>query len=444
MAINANDVLLGTGGDDTIIGLGGDDTLSGFGGNDYLDGGNGNDVLDGGSGDDTLEGGDGNDTLQGGSGWDKLYGGNGDDTLSGQGEFHGGAGNDTLLSGGDGSDGNDIIYGGGNGGAGDDLFLIGEGFPLSLDGGDGTDTLEISLSPVSISLPPWFFPSIVVNPPSLNLSGVVNFEVIKIEAEFEFIDARISWLPAPIKTIVTLGDDTAAAGSTLTLVSTNSTGIIIDGSADTDAHLNFRGDAGNDDFRGGGGDDNLSGDLGNDTLCGGGGNDYLDGGAGFDTVVYGGNFADYMITEDSNGFVTVTDLSGTDGTDTLIGVNLIQFADQSIDLGGDPLVEPGVTLIGTDGDLVVAPSALLIDESAVTLSIPPGPGNDRIEHIDHSEVDTLAPSWITTVDNLFEGISRGSLHAEGTSRDSGHAESWPLTDPSSEVRADSPHDYWLV
>ncbi len=72
---------------------------------------------------------------------------------------------------------------------------------------------------------------------------------------------------------------------------------------------------------------------GNDTITfvSFGGNEGVHGGAGTDTVVYTGNIADYTITETED-FVTVTDnvtdIGLDDGTDTLRGVEFIQFADE--------------------------------------------------------------------------------------------------------------------
>ncbi|MET0629290.1 MAG: calcium-binding protein [Xanthobacteraceae bacterium] len=414
MAINANDVLVGTEGDDTIFGLGGDDILTGLEGNDYLDGGNGNDVLDGGRGNDTLEGGDGNDTLQGTG---NLSGGDGDDTLTGGGQLHGGAGHDTLSGYGelygesgddyllgsgavvlDGGDGNDILgsesgylgSGSGYGGAGDDLVRVGEFSPATpVDGGDGTDTLEIIQ-----------YPNLVL--PTFDFSSAVNFEVIRFSGQtFTF---RTKTLP----------DATAVAGSTLVLEVADDANVSIDGSAETDAHLDFRGGNnsdrfiggqladvasggdGIDDLRGGGGNDTLTGGAGDDTLRGDEGDDLLDAGWGFDTVVYGGNFANYTITEDSNGLLIVTDLTGTDGTDTLKGVNNIQFADQTIEIAVQ-----GVTLIGTDTDPQGAESAVMLMAA--------GPENAS---------DNSDTSWITGIVNLREAISKAiglePLHGNGS------------------------------
>jgi Ca2+-binding RTX toxin-like protein len=129
--------------------------LNGGGGADALTGGAGSDTLDGGEGADTLVGGEGDDSLMGGSGNDDLDGGSGDDTLVA------GAGSD-WLKGGDGNDVFDLISGSNSdystdtvdGGAGNDRFLInrsdyfaskaGLGSREFIDGGSGTDTLDIS------------------------------------------------------------------------------------------------------------------------------------------------------------------------------------------------------------------------------------------------------------------------------------------------------------
>jgi Ca2+-binding RTX toxin-like protein len=135
-----NDVVKG--GDDELYGGDGDDVLGygyGYGydtGNDVMDGGAGDDKLYGGYGYDTLKGGEGNDELYGNSGSDDLDGGAGDDRLVG------GYGYDTLTGG----EGNDELYGGeGNddldGGAGDDKLDGGYGYD-NLKGGEGNDYLR--------------------------------------------------------------------------------------------------------------------------------------------------------------------------------------------------------------------------------------------------------------------------------------------------------------
>ena len=80
----------------------------------------------------------------------------------------------------------------------------------------------------------------------------------------------------------------------------------------------------------------LWGNSGNNILAGGLGSDALNGGAGSDTVVFSGNQADFGFSLNAGGAVVVTDLNaadGDEGTDTLTGVETIQFADRSWAVG---------------------------------------------------------------------------------------------------------------
>ena len=87
------------------------------------------------------------------------------------------------------------------------------------------------------------------------------------------------------------------------------------------------GGAGSDTILGVGGADYLEGGAGDDVLVGGAGADVIVGGAGRDTAVFSGNFADYTIALGADGVLTVT---GPDGTDTVSGVEHLQFGDQTI------------------------------------------------------------------------------------------------------------------
>jgi Ca2+-binding RTX toxin-like protein len=86
------------------------------------------------------------------------------------------------------------------------------------------------------------------------------------------------------------------------------------------------GQGGNDLLEGGSGADALYGDDGDDLLRGGSGNDFVAGGAGFDIAFFSGPRSSYVITV-GNGFTTVT---GVDGTDTLVGVERLQFDDVAV------------------------------------------------------------------------------------------------------------------
>jgi hypothetical protein len=66
---------------------------------------------------------------------------------------------------------------------------------------------------------------------------------------------------------------------------------------------------------------------GNDRVAGRGGDDFILGGDGTDTAVFRGKRSEYVITKDANGTTRVQDtMPGRDGTDTMVGVENLQFA----------------------------------------------------------------------------------------------------------------------
>jgi Ca2+-binding RTX toxin-like protein len=100
--------------------------------------------------------------------------------------------------------------------------------------------------------------------------------------------------------------------------------------------------------------DTLSGLGGDDRLYGHGGNDTLDGGAGDDTAVFSGARADYAIVSSSGPSgtsFTVTDLRGgsPDGTDTLTGIEHLQFSDVTVASAQFPANIDLSSLDGTTG-----------------------------------------------------------------------------------------------
>src|SRR5262249_24378899 len=58
---------------------------------------------------------------------------------------------------------------------------------------------------------------------------------------------------------------------------------------------------------GGSGDDTLTGSDGNNNFTGGPGNDVIEGGLGSNTAIYSGLKANYTITKNANGTITVAD-----------------------------------------------------------------------------------------------------------------------------------------
>jgi hypothetical protein len=104
----------------------------------------------------------------------------------------------------------------------------------------------------------------------------------------------------------------------------------LDGGGGSDTIL---GGQGADLLRGGDGDDVVSGGRGADTLLGGAGDDLLQGGRGLDEAAFAGPRARYAITLAEDGTATVRDHAAAgDGTDRLDGVELLRFADGTLDL----------------------------------------------------------------------------------------------------------------
>jgi len=85
------------------------------------------------------------------------------------------------------------------------------------------------------------------------------------------------------------------------------------------------GDAGRNVLRGMAGNDHLIGAGGGDWLTGGKGDDHLVGGSGWDRAIYSGTKADYVIT--AIGDTHRVDRNGTDGTDTLKTIEVLEFSD---------------------------------------------------------------------------------------------------------------------
>ncbi|HEY7810719.1 MAG TPA: Ig-like domain-containing protein [Allosphingosinicella sp.] len=129
---------------------------------------------------------------------------------------------------------------------------------------------------------------------------------------------------------------------------------IVFGGAGNDS---LSGENGNDRLDGGAGNDMLFGGNGNDALSGGAGDDVIDGGNGQDSLVLAGNRAQYHFAMAPDGAVIVRDLrpGAPDGTDRLIGMERVDFADGSFKLSD---------LISANAAPVAANDALTLSEIA--------------------------------------------------------------------------------
>ncbi|MCL4745081.1 MAG: M10 family metallopeptidase C-terminal domain-containing protein [Burkholderiaceae bacterium] len=89
---------------------------------------------------------------------------------------------------------------------------------------------------------------------------------------------------------------------------------------------------------GGAGDDEITGNAADNRLTGNAGFDALDGGAGFDVAVYDSPSGQARVDK-LGGVWVVTDKSGANGTDAMINVEQLQFADKLFDLVNLPRTE---------------------------------------------------------------------------------------------------------
>ncbi|HYD27318.1 calcium-binding protein [Brevundimonas sp.] len=113
------------------------------------------------------------------------------------------------------------------------------------------------------------------------------------------------------------------------------------------------------------GDDTLWGGAGADTFSGGEGADAIHGGDGVDRAVFTGDRAAYSIST-VDGVTTIS--GGSDGADTLTGIEQLMFADGLHDLTGAPIANP---ITGTA-------AADFITGTGATDAITAGAGNDTI------------------------------------------------------------------
>jgi hypothetical protein len=176
------------------------------------------------------------------------------------------------------------------------------------------------------------------------------------------------------------GQDTLIAGSGSDTLDGGDGQDLLSGGAGEDL---LAGGAGQDLLIAGGGDDILSGDEGQDwlwggagadVLRGGAGNDWVDGGGGRDIAEFAGNLSDYRITYSGLGQVEIRGLTGAaqaDGRDSLSRVELLRFADVTIEVNGVPGA-PSITGFsedtGTLGDGVTADRTVTLTGSSVALA----------------------------------------------------------------------------
>ncbi|MEY2644894.1 MAG: hypothetical protein RLZZ611_1543, partial [Cyanobacteriota bacterium] len=94
----------------------------------------------------------------------------------------------------------------------------------------------------------------------------------------------------------------------------------------------FEQNTANNVIHGLGGDDSLFGREGDDSLAGGDGNDQLEGGSGINTAVFSGPIRDYTWNFVGRALKVEHLNGGRDGTDTLLDIQILRFADTELDI----------------------------------------------------------------------------------------------------------------
>ena len=274
------------------------DTLSGTNYHDDLFGGLGNDALQGNGGNDRLFGEQGNDKLLGGSGNDTLYGAEGDDQLLG------GSGSDTLI-----------------GGAGKDQFVL-EYFNVSGNTQDQdvvTDFTkledQIDLRAIGISD---YNTLLAITSDDIYGNALITTRYSNYDGGYYQLKingiSKSQLQASDFNFNITVANDTLSG---------------------TYVNDDLFGGLGNDTLRGFRGNDRLFGEQGDDRLEGGSGNDTLYGGEGIDTAVYSGTYSQYQVTSTAGVFTVTDTVANRDNTDTLYGIQKLQFSDQTITITPD-------------------------------------------------------------------------------------------------------------
>ncbi|WP_223632427.1 calcium-binding protein [Rhodobacter sp. TJ_12] len=135
------------------------------------------------------------------------------------------------------------------------------------------------------------------------------------------------------------------------------------------------GAAGNDSLDGGTGADTLLGGAGDDTLAPGAGDDHVDGGAGDDLLIIDAVSTEVTVQGPDDTLVLIS----AEGSDTITGIENVQFTDTVLDLAALRALRD-LELMGTDGD-----DTLTGDHGNDLLE--GGSGNDRL--IGNAGADTL-------------------------------------------------------
>lgn len=282
-----------------IDGTSGDDTLEGQSSGDSIFGADGNDLLTSVGSSTTIFGGNGNDTIVGDGSSNILRGEAGNDVITGGGSsntLYGGAGDDDLTAGGS----SNILYGE----AGDDTLDSGDNGSVTLNGADGDDVYQVTVSNASNSNQFTTFIDDSGGDDILDLTGLVDSgSQLSFAGSYDLYiyvdDANGNRIGT-----ITLDDHFYSATGIETLVIGEQSYSLSNASVRTlTSRITYGATDGNDTINGG---------SGRDTIDGLGGDDVIVASEGQYSRAYGGN-GDDDITANGDG----QSLYGENGDDTL-------------------------------------------------------------------------------------------------------------------------------
>lgn len=288
--------------DRTITGNDTPETLTGGAGDDSLDGLGGNDQLHGGAGLDTLRGGAGDDDLSGGPSADLMVGGAGNDRY----RFARGDGNDRIDDADDAASNDDIVFAAGIAPAdvrarreGNDLVLtVG-----SVAAGDSVRVLG-------------HYAGDTARIDGVTFADGTHWSRAEVESragggtpgdDLVVGDAADNWFDLGAGNDIAFGDagaDTLLGGSGLDQLSGGDGDDWLDGGSESDQ---IDAGPGNDRVLGGAGDDTLAGGDGDDRIDPGSGNDRVSFGAGADVLLVD-RLAGQVVLDASDGDVREVDV----------------------------------------------------------------------------------------------------------------------------------------
>ncbi|GFE50819.1 hypothetical protein So717_25720 [Roseobacter cerasinus] len=349
----ANLTALGSAADDVLIGSSGDDSLVGNGGGDFIRGGTGQNTLEGGIGNDTL--------IHDGQGASELDGGADNDLIDlntslQNGSVDGGMGTDTLELIGSTYSGTtfagiEVAEIANNGTVTIDAAQVANLGDISLTGAAATNGSTFSLSNADGQIADFSGLTLLAGERlTVNFTGLTTGGSTTVDVSGATFDATSEVIMNGSN-----GDELFIASSALEDIRGNSGVDTVSYQASTvGVNVDLAAQSVSGGFAAGDtifGIENVIGSAEDDTVTSSRFDNDFDGGDGTDVFILSGNFADYTV-ETVGAVTTITDnrnIFNDDGVDTVRNVEILRFADQDVVIG--VVDTPTISIIADTADL---------------------------------------------------------------------------------------------